>query len=75
MKIEDKYRNQLIKIEAIVKRNSLCRKKKDLTSCGQCDIYNDCLSNGYDRELAKGQKIERQLSFEGAYRIRKEIRS
>lgn len=46
-------------LERLVKKNSLCRKKRRLKSCFQCSIYDKCKSNNYDTILEQKRKLEK----------------
>ena len=72
MGAEKKFRNTCEKFESIVKKNSNCRKKRDLVSCMCCKDWDSCKANNYNDLLLKKRELSKRVL--GAWEIEKEIR-
>ena len=60
---EQQYKNVLKLINYTARRNTVCRNKKNLISCIECSLFNECKSNGYELLAERRQKLEKQLTI------------
>jgi hypothetical protein len=59
-------------VEATVKQNSNCRKKRKLISCQQCDLLKSCNMHDYQKKLERKNALA--LVVPRAWEIEKKIR-
>ena len=60
-KARNKFISLVKKVEHTVKRNSECRRRYGLKSCAACEMYDDCMANGFNEIVAKKNKASKNV--------------